>query len=96
MQEILNFAASHFQIDVQGEESAQTEVPADGNTPEDEDQLITLGFYVSLIVGFIAGFWGVCGTLLLNSSWRYAYLNFWTGVKDWLFVKAAVSIAKRH
>ncbi|KAJ9678536.1 hypothetical protein PVL29_020659 [Vitis rotundifolia] len=26
-------------------------------------------FYVSIALGFIVGFWGVCGTLLLNNSW---------------------------
>ncbi|KAJ9678532.1 hypothetical protein PVL29_020655 [Vitis rotundifolia] len=32
-------------------------------------------FYVSIALGFIVGFWGVCGTLLLNNSWRYAYFH---------------------
>ncbi|XP_024047912.1 receptor-like protein EIX2 [Citrus clementina] len=41
-----------------------TEGRDDADTSEDEDQFITLGFYVSLILGFIVGFWGVCGTLL--------------------------------
>ncbi|KAJ9678528.1 hypothetical protein PVL29_020651 [Vitis rotundifolia] len=26
-------------------------------------------FYVSIALGFIVGFWGVCGTLLLNNTW---------------------------
>ncbi|KAJ4718554.1 putative Leucine-rich receptor-like kinase family protein [Melia azedarach] len=66
----------------------------DASIPEEEDQIITLGFYVSLIVGFIAAFWVVCGTLMLNSSWRYAYFSFLIGIKDWFYVKAAVNIAK--
>ncbi|GAY46552.1 hypothetical protein CUMW_097940 [Citrus unshiu] len=65
------------------------------NTPdEDDDQFITLGFYLSMILGFFVGFWGVCGTLLVKSSWRHGYYNFLTGVKDWLYVKAVVNIAK--
>ncbi|GAY63604.1 hypothetical protein CUMW_226960 [Citrus unshiu] len=60
------------------------------NTTEDEDdQFITLGFYVSLFLGFFVGFWGVCGTLMLNRSSRYGYYNFLTGMKDWLSVTAA-------
>ncbi|GAY46554.1 hypothetical protein CUMW_097960 [Citrus unshiu] len=55
-------------------------------TPDDDgDQFITLGFYMSMILGFFVGFWGVCGTLLVKSSWRHGYYNFLTRVKDWLF-----------
>ncbi|KAH9679459.1 hypothetical protein WN943_027303 [Citrus x changshan-huyou] len=64
----------------------------DANTLEDEDdQFITLGFYVSLTLGFFVGFWGVCGTLMLNRSWRYGYYNFLTGMKDWLYAAAAMN-----
>ncbi|KAJ4718553.1 Leucine-rich repeat receptor protein kinase [Melia azedarach] len=81
-----------------GEEPAQgpviTRGTEDASIAEEEDQIITLGFYVSMIVGFIAAFWVVCGTLMLNSSWRYAYFSFLTSIKDWFYVKAAVNIAK--
>ncbi|KAH9679489.1 hypothetical protein KPL71_026158 [Citrus sinensis] len=67
----------------------------DSDTLEDEDdQLITLGFYVSSILGFFVGFWGVCGTLMLNRPWRHGYFNFLTGMKDWVYVIVAVNIAK--
>ncbi|KAJ4718551.1 Leucine-rich receptor-like kinase family protein [Melia azedarach] len=66
----------------------------DASIPEEDDQIITLGFYVSMIVGFIAAFWIVCGTLMLNSPWRYAYFSFLTGVKYWFYVMTAVNIAK--
>ncbi|KDO39365.1 hypothetical protein CISIN_1g047152mg, partial [Citrus sinensis] len=46
------------------EDSAPSPERDDANTPEGEDQLITFGFYVSVILGFFIGFWGVCGTLL--------------------------------
>ncbi|KAH9677429.1 hypothetical protein KPL71_025371 [Citrus sinensis] len=66
----------------------------DANTPEEEDQFITLGFYVSLILGFFVGFWGFCGTLLVKSSWRHRYYNFLTGIENWFYVTAVVNIAK--
>ena len=67
----------------------------DSDTLEDEDdQFLTLEFYVSSILGFFVGFWGVCGTLILNRSWRHGYYNFLTGMKDWLYLTAAVNIAK--
>ncbi|CAL9007163.1 unnamed protein product, partial [Prunus brigantina] len=34
---------------------------------DDQDGLITQGFYISLGLGFAVGFWGVFGTLLFNS-----------------------------
>ncbi|KAH9648764.1 hypothetical protein KPL70_025727 [Citrus sinensis] len=67
----------------------------DADTLEDEDdQFITLGFYVSSILGFFVGFWGVCGTLMLNRSWSYGYFNFLTVMKDWVYVIWVVNIAK--
>ncbi|ESR34373.1 hypothetical protein CICLE_v10006997mg, partial [Citrus x clementina] len=67
----------------------------DANTPEDEDdQFITLGFYVSLTLGFFVGFWGLCGMLMLSRSWRYGYFNFLTNMRDWLYIVGAVNAAK--
>ncbi|CAL2239684.1 unnamed protein product [Prunus armeniaca] len=62
----------------------------DLSNQEDKDELITLGFYISMGLGFAAGFWGVCGTLIFNRSWRYAYLKFLNGLNDWLYVKIAL------
>ncbi|PQQ20174.1 receptor-like protein 12 isoform X2 [Prunus yedoensis var. nudiflora] len=56
----------------------------------DKDELITLGFYISMGLGFAVGFWRVCGTLIFNRSWRYAYLKFLNGVNDWLYVRVAL------
>lgn len=49
---------------------------------EDEDRSEARGFYVSTAIGFIVGFWGVCGTLVVKRSWRHAYFKFLTEVKD--------------
>jgi EIX receptor 1/2 len=59
---------------------------------EDEDKLITFGFYVSLVIGFFVGFWGVCGTLLIKTSWRHAYFKFFNNVNDWIHVTLAVFV----
>ncbi|XP_016648480.1 PREDICTED: leucine-rich repeat receptor-like serine/threonine-protein kinase BAM2 isoform X2 [Prunus mume] len=42
---------------------------------KDEGDEGMLWFYVSIMLGFIVGFWGVCGTLLIKKSWRYAYFR---------------------
>ncbi|XP_008383284.4 receptor-like protein EIX2 [Malus domestica] len=55
------------------------------NTDKEE----RLWLYVSVILGFVVGFWGVCGTLIIKKSWRYAYFRFFDNIKD----KAALAIA---
>ncbi|XP_021800157.1 leucine-rich repeat receptor-like protein kinase PXC2 isoform X2 [Prunus avium] len=57
---------------------------------DDKDGLITQGFYISMGLGFAVGFWGVCGTLLLNMSCRYTYFNFLTFLNDWLYVNVEI------
>ncbi|TQE13586.1 hypothetical protein C1H46_000593 [Malus baccata] len=49
---------------------------------KNEDGNDKLWFYVSVVLGFIVGFWGVCGTLVLKTSWRYAYFRFFDDIKD--------------
>lgn len=60
----------------------------------DEDEYVTFGFYVSLAVGFIVGFWGVCGTLVIKSSWRYVVFRSWDDIKDWIYVTTRVLKAR--
>ncbi|KAJ7949587.1 putative Leucine-rich receptor-like kinase family protein [Quillaja saponaria] len=60
----------------------------------EESGLISFGFYVSLAIGFIVGFWGVCGSLILISSWRYAYFKLFDSIKDWMYVKAVLFVAR--
>ncbi|KEH16826.1 LRR receptor-like kinase [Medicago truncatula] len=61
-------------------------------TSEDEDKLITIGFYVSLVIGFFVGFWGVCGTLVIKTSWRHAYFKFFNNLNDWIHVTLSVFV----
>ncbi|XP_068315377.1 receptor-like protein EIX2 [Pyrus communis] len=61
---------------------------------EEKDELITWGFYVSMALGFIVGFWGVCGSLIFIRQWRYSYIRFLNVLNDWLYVRV-ISI-KRH
>jgi len=59
-----------------------------------EDKLITFGFYVSLVLGFIIGFWGVCGTLVIKTSWRHAYFQFFKNMNDSIHVTLAVFVTR--
>ena len=46
-------------------------------------------FYIGMGLGFIVGFWGVCGALLFKKAWRHAYFQFLYRVKDWVYVAIA-------
>ncbi|XP_022866303.1 receptor like protein 42-like [Olea europaea var. sylvestris] len=63
----------------------------DGMKDQEEDKLINDGFYVSMAIGFVFGFWGVCGTFMLNHSWRIAFFKLWNSIMDWLYVKIAIN-----
>ena len=65
--------------------------PNEGDIQQDGTDL---WFYVSIAFGFIAGFWGVCGTLILNNSWRYAYFGFLNKMKGWLYVTTTINMAR--
>ncbi|XP_062172046.1 receptor-like protein 2 [Alnus glutinosa] len=39
-------------------------------------------FHITVILGFITGFWGVCGPLVISYKWRVAYFQFMDSVKD--------------
>ena len=49
---------------------------------DDEDLLLSRGFYISLTFGFIIGFWGVFGSILIKHSWRHAYFKFMNNLVD--------------
>jgi Leucine-rich repeat (LRR) protein len=51
-------------------------------------------FYISMTVGFIVGFWGVCGTLIIKTSWRQAYFRSFDNLKDKIVVFVMFKIAR--
>ena len=55
---------------------------ADGVKPKNEnhksidsDRLKVDWFYVSMTLGFMVGFWDICGSFLLNKHWRIIYFQ---------------------
>ncbi|CAN6577473.1 unnamed protein product [Malus baccata var. baccata] len=61
---------------------------------KNEDGNDKLWLYVSVVLGFIVGFWGVCGTLILKTSWRYAYFQFFDDIKDKVTLAIALKVAR--
>ncbi|KAK7303029.1 hypothetical protein RJT34_13928 [Clitoria ternatea] len=60
---------------------------------EDGDETKKFWLYASIAIGYITGFWFVCGSLVLNRSWRHAYFNFVFDMRDKLLVLIAVNLA---
>ncbi|KAM5552260.1 hypothetical protein ABKV19_026896 [Rosa sericea] len=61
-------------------------------THEADDE--KLGLYTSAVLGFIIGFWSVCGTLILKKSWRYAYFQFFDHIKEKVALAIALKVAR--
>ncbi|XP_062001681.1 receptor-like protein EIX2 [Rosa rugosa] len=61
-------------------------------THEADDE--KLGLYTSAVLGFIIGFWSVCGTLILKKSWRYAYFQFFDHIKEEVALAIALKVAR--
>ncbi|KAM5552463.1 hypothetical protein ABKV19_027023 [Rosa sericea] len=64
----------------------------DEKTHEADDE--KLGLYTSAVLGFIIGFWSVCGTLILKKSWRYAYFQFFDHIKEKVALAIALKVAR--
>ncbi|CAN6711049.1 unnamed protein product [Malus baccata var. baccata] len=65
--------------------------PIQVSNEEDKDgQLIRYGFYISMVLGFFVGFWGVCGSLIFIREWRYTYFKFLNSLNDWLYVRVVL------
>jgi hypothetical protein len=47
-----------------------------------------------MTTGFIVKFWGICGTLIIKTSWRQAYFQSFDNLKDKLNVFDMVKIVR--
>ncbi|KAK4431435.1 Receptor-like protein EIX1 [Sesamum alatum] len=71
----------------------------DGSDVETGDEFedarfITDGFYIPLGLGFVVGFWGIFGTILLNKTFRYVFFESWNTINDLVFVKTELTKAR--
>nr|CCH50972.1 T4.11 [Malus x robusta] len=59
----------------------------DGKNNEDVDNGLQIPwFHISIVLGFLFGFWGVCSPLMLKRTGRYAYFRATDNVQDRLYV----------
>ncbi|PWA70720.1 leucine-rich repeat domain, L domain-like protein [Artemisia annua] len=74
-------------------EDADEGVPPVGDSEDDADEL-QRWFYIGGATGFATAFWIACSTLLLNRRLRHAFFHFHSCLKDWVYVKVLVFIAR--
>ncbi|XP_064950554.1 receptor-like protein EIX1 [Musa acuminata AAA Group] len=59
-----------------------------------ESRIKTIWLYTRITLGFIIGFWAICGSLLLLRTWRIAYFHAIDNIFDKLYVVIVVTMAK--
>ncbi|XP_062172918.1 receptor-like protein 2 [Alnus glutinosa] len=68
----------------------------DKESQDEEDGHDFPWFYVSGVLGFLTGFWGVCGPLIFNYYWRLSCFQFLDNVNHSLNVLIAACMARLH
>ncbi|GKV45697.1 hypothetical protein SLEP1_g52755 [Rubroshorea leprosula] len=49
---------------------------------------------VSIITGFLVGFWGVCGSLALKKSWRHVFFGYVNQMNEKILLWIALKVAR--
>ncbi|RWR93798.1 LRR receptor-like serine/threonine-protein kinase FLS2 [Cinnamomum micranthum f. kanehirae] len=76
-------------------------VPQPSNTfhgEEEKDGTEHWLFYVVVALGFVAGFWLICGILIFSKTWRIAYFRFFDRLNerlDGFYVKMVATVMKK-
>ncbi|XP_064995386.1 receptor-like protein EIX2 [Musa acuminata AAA Group] len=73
------------------------DMPTKGKEEEEKkkskDRIESIWLYMCRAVGFIVGFWTICGSILLNSRWRIAYFHAIDSMCDRLYVVLVLNVA---
>lgn len=72
----------------------ETVPSTDVDTEENEGLPEMMWFYISMGLGFVVGFWGVCGSLIIIKSWRDAYFGFVDGVNERVLPFVSLNVAR--
>ena len=68
--------------------------PEKQETPEESSPEDNKPIYLSVALGFITGFWGLWGSLLLWQTWRHAYVLFLDNIIDSMCVFMVLNATK--
>ncbi|KAK8521703.1 hypothetical protein V6N13_021787 [Hibiscus sabdariffa] len=70
--------------------------PNTDNTENDEESFKPLCFFTGMTAGFLIGFWGIFGSLLVNRSWRHKYFQMVNKSADWVKLTVELNMGKLH
>jgi hypothetical protein len=74
-----------------GDEEAAHQKP---ETHEESSQEDRKAMYLSVALGFMTGFWGLLGSLLLIRNWRHTYVLFLNNIIDTIYVFMVLNATK--
>ncbi|KAL5567837.1 hypothetical protein UlMin_024412 [Ulmus minor] len=77
-----------------GDDDKPDQVPDKTEGDANEGGFLSFGFYLSVAVGFVVGFWGACGSLIFQSSWRYSVFALMTRINDQIYVATRLMKAR--
>ncbi|KAL5568476.1 hypothetical protein UlMin_025051, partial [Ulmus minor] len=77
-----------------GDDNKPDQVPDKTEGDANEGGFLSFGFYVSVAVGFVVGFWGACGSLIFQSSWRFSFFALMTRINDQIYVATRLMKAR--
>jgi hypothetical protein len=52
------------------EDETKPRVTANGGNQKNGRRVESFSFWISMVAGYIVAFWGVCGTLIIKTSWK--------------------------
>ncbi|XP_042405067.1 receptor-like protein EIX1 [Zingiber officinale] len=86
-----NFDLCGFPLDrsCKGSETTQT-----SNHIDDKNENEMIWLYISFALGFLTGFWTICGTLLLKKNWKICYFRFFDNTFDKVYVCIMMNFRK--
>ncbi|KAF3432986.1 hypothetical protein FNV43_RR24088 [Rhamnella rubrinervis] len=78
--------------------NCSTDGPNENRTrfEDDDDDEMFSWLYIGMGVGFAVGFWGVCGSLFLNRTWRHNYFQFLDYMQDRIYVTSIIKMRWIH
>lgn len=59
-----------------------------------KDEFISAGFFISMGLGFIIGFWGIFGAVLLNNSTRFTHLKWLNNIEEFICLRVELIKAR--
>ncbi|KAK7849734.1 receptor-like protein EIX2 [Quercus suber] len=75
-----------------GDETSDGPIITGVDDKQGGDDYERIWFYTSIGLGFVVGFWSVCGTLLLKKTWRHCYFRFCDDIKDRIALVIALRV----